>query len=60
MAKDITEIHRGQRAIYRGLQKLFDATLDNPDLTASLISMSDGLLLLRKNVDQVDLEMIEI
>ena len=60
VAKDITEIHRGQRAIYRGLQKLFDATLDNPDLTASLISMSDGLLLLRKNVDQVDLEMIEI
>ena len=60
VAKDISEIPRGQRAIYRGLQKLFDATLDNPDLTASLISMSDGLLLLRKNVDQVDLEMIEI
>ena len=60
VAKDMSEIHRGQRAIYRGLQKLFDATLDNPDLTASLISMSDGLLLLRKNVDQVDLEMIEI
>ncbi|WP_373712775.1 O-methyltransferase [Streptococcus sp.] len=59
VAKDISEIHRGQRAIYRGLQKLFDATLDNPDLTASLISMSDGLLLLRKNVDQVDLEMTE-
>lgn len=60
VAKDISEIPRGQRAIYRGLQKLFDATLDNPDLTSSLISMSDGLLLLRKNVDQVDLEMIEI
>ena len=60
VAKDITEIHRGQRAIYRGLQKLFDATLDNPHLTASLLSISDGLLLLRKNVDQVDLEMIEI
>lgn len=60
VAKDMSEIHRGQRAIYRGLQKLFDATLDNPDLTSSLISMSDGLLLLRKNVDQVDLEMIEI
>ena len=60
VAKDISEIHRGQRAIYRGLQKLFDATLDNPDLTASLLSISDGILLLRKNVDQVDLEMIEI
>ena len=59
VAKDISEIPRGQRAIYRGLQKLFDATLDNPHLTASLISMSDGLLLLRKNVDQVDLEMTE-
>jgi len=56
----MSEIHRGQRAIYRCLHKLFDATLDNPHLTASLLSISDGLLLLRKNVDQVDLEMIEI
>ncbi|KXT73661.1 O-methyltransferase family protein (C1) [Streptococcus sp. DD10] len=55
VAKDIMEIRRGQRTIYRGLQRLFDATLDNPDLTASLLPLGDGLLLLRKNVDQVNL-----
>lgn len=60
VAKDIKEVRRGQRTIYRGLQKLFDATLDNPDLTASLISISDGLLILRKNVADVRLEMTEI
>ncbi|HFR3232996.1 TPA: methyltransferase, partial [Streptococcus suis] len=45
---------------YKGLQRLFDATLDNPDVTASLVSMSDGLLMLRKNVENVDLKHIEI
>lgn len=57
VAHDIMEVRRGQRTIYRGLQRLFDATLDNPDLTASLVSLSDGLLLLRKNVAHVELKM---
>lgn len=60
IAKDIMEVRRGQRTIYRGLQRLFDATLDNPDLTASLVSISDGLLMLRKNVANVDLNIEEI
>lgn len=60
VARDIMEVRRGQRTIYRGLQRLFDATLDNPDLTASLISMSDGLLMLRKNVETVRLSTEEI
>ncbi|MGT2911270.1 O-methyltransferase [Streptococcus cameli] len=60
VAKDIMEVRRGQRTIYRGLQRLFDATLNNPDLTASLVSMSDGLLMLRKNVENVDLKLEEI
>lgn len=55
VAKDIKEVRRGQRTIYRGLQRLFDATLDNPDLTASLIPLGDGLLMLRKNVEDVTL-----
>ena len=38
IAKDIMEVRRGQRAIYRRLASPFDATLDNPDLTASLIT----------------------
>lgn len=48
VAKPIEEVRRGQRTIYRGLQRLFDATLTHPDLTASLVPLGDGLLLLRK------------
>ncbi|ALD72001.1 methyltransferase [Streptococcus gordonii] len=49
IAKPFEEIKRGQRAIYRGLHSLFDATLDSPDLTASLLPLGDGLLMLRKS-----------
>ena len=49
VAKPFEEIKRGQRAIYRGLHSLFDATLDSPDLTASLLPLGDGLLMLRKS-----------
>ncbi|MCQ8266084.1 O-methyltransferase [Streptococcus suis] len=56
IAKDIEEVRRGQRTIYRGLHKLFDATLDNPDLTVSIVPMSDGLLMIRKNVKRVNLD----
>ena len=44
-----------QRTIYRGLQRLFDATLDNPGLTATLVPLGDGILMLRKNVADVQL-----
>ena len=53
--KPIEEVRRGQRTIYRGLQRLFDATLDNPNLTASLLPLSDGLLMLCKNAEDVEL-----
>ena len=53
IAKDIMEVRRGQRTIYRGLHRLFDATLDNPGLTASLVPMSDGLLMIRKNSENI-------
>ena len=49
VAKPFEEIKRGQRAIYRGLHSLFDATLDSPDLTTSLLPLGDGLLMLRKS-----------
>lgn len=55
IAKPIEEVRRGQRTIYRGLHKLFDATLDNPSLTATLVPLGDGLLMLRKNSEQVTL-----
>ena len=55
VAKDIMEVRRGQRTIYRGLQRLFEATLDNPSLTASLVPLGDGVLMLRKNKADVKL-----
>ena len=55
VAKDIMEVRRGQRTIYRGLQNLFDATLNHPDLTASLVPLGDGILMIRKNVETVTL-----
>lgn len=55
IAKDIMDVRRGQRTIYRGLQRLFDATLDNPGLTASLVPLGDGLLMLRKNQAEIEL-----
>ena len=33
----------------------FDATLDNPGLTATLVPLGDGILMLRKNVADVQL-----
>ena len=55
VAKDIMDVRRGQRTIYRGLQRLFFATLDNPSLTASLVPLGDGILMLRKTKADVKL-----
>ena len=55
VARDIMEVRRGQRTIYRGLQRLFDATWDHPGLTASLIPLGDGILMIRKNQEEVSL-----
>ena len=55
VARDIMEVRRGQRTIYRGLQRLFDATLDHPSLTTSLIPLGDGILMIRKNQEEISL-----
>ena len=55
VAKDIMEVRRGQRTIYRGLQNLFNATLNHPDLTVSLVPLGDGILMIRKNAETVTL-----
>ena len=55
VARDIMEVRRGQRTIYRGLQRLFDATLDHPSLTDSLIPLGDGILMIRKNQEEISL-----
>lgn len=56
VAKEIGEVRRGQRTIYKGLHKLFDATLDHPGLTASLLPLGDGLLMIRKNQEDIHLD----
>ena len=55
VAREIMDVRRGQRTIYRGLQRLFDATLDHPGLTASLIPLGDGILMIRKNQEEISL-----
>ena len=55
VARDIMDVRRGQRTIYRGLQRLFDATLDHPGLTASLIPLGDGILMIRQNLEEISL-----
>ncbi|QIL45618.1 O-methyltransferase [Vagococcus coleopterorum] len=49
----IEEIHRSQRAIHRKLNELFDKVMSHPDLTASLVPLGDGVLLITKNKDDV-------
>lgn len=51
--KPIEEIHRSQRAIHRKLNELFDKVMAHPDLTASLVPLGDGVLLITKDKDNV-------
>ena len=53
ITKSFEEIPRGQRAIYRGLKRLFDATLDHPGLTVTLLPLGDGLLMIRKDQAEI-------
>ena len=53
VARPILDVRRGQRTIYRGLQALFDATLDNDGLTSSFLPLGDGLLMVRKDQEHI-------
>lgn len=55
IAKPIEAINRNQRGIYRGLHRLFEATLTHEALTVSLLPLGDGLLMIRKNEEIIDL-----
>lgn len=55
VAKPIEEVKRNQRGIYRGLHKLFTATLNHSGLTATLVPLGDGMLMIRKDVEHVEL-----
>ena len=43
----IMEIKRGQRALERGLRRLFDQVLGNPDFQTSILPLGDGLLMIK-------------
>lgn len=52
----IEEIDRSQRAIHRKLNELFDVVLTHPDLTTSLVPLGDGVLLITKNSETVEID----
>ncbi|GBG95921.1 O-methyltransferase [Lactococcus termiticola] len=49
----IMEIKRGQRALERGLRRLFDEVFERADLQTSLLPLGDGLLMIKK-ADKVE------
>ena len=44
----IMQIQRNQRALERGLRRLFDEVLDNPNYQTSILPLGDGLLMIKK------------
>ena len=53
--ESIEDIHRSQRAIHRKLNELLDITLNHPELTTSLIPLGDGILLITKESENINL-----
>ncbi|MGM9885694.1 MAG: O-methyltransferase [Lactococcus sp.] len=45
----IMEIKRSQRALERGLRRLFDEVLNNPKYLTSILPLGDGLLMIKPN-----------
>ncbi|PCS01322.1 methyltransferase [Lactococcus fujiensis JCM 16395] len=45
----IMEIKRNQRALERGLRRLFDEVLNNPKFLTSILPLGDGLLMIKPN-----------
>jgi predicted O-methyltransferase YrrM len=51
----VEEIPRGQRAIHRKLNQFLSTVMDHPQLTSSLVPLGDGIILITKEVDYVEL-----
>ncbi len=51
-------IPRGKRAIHKKLNQLFEVVLNHPQLTSSIIPLGDGILLITKEVDKIELKKI--
>ncbi|WP_326716893.1 O-methyltransferase [Vagococcus jeotgali] len=52
---DIQDIPRNQRTIYRKLNLLYDTVLNHPDLTVTILPLGDGVLLISKDVEEIEL-----
>ncbi|MDR2465123.1 MAG: O-methyltransferase [Streptococcaceae bacterium] len=57
--KPVTEVVRNQRAIHRGLNKFFDFVLPHPELKSTILPLGDGVILIEKQVDTVDLSTLQ-
>ncbi|MHC5375489.1 O-methyltransferase [Enterococcus sp. LJL120] len=51
----IEEIPRGQRAIHRKLNQFLKVIMQHPDLTSTLLPLGDGVVLITKEAEQVEL-----
>lgn len=52
---DIKDIPRNQRTIYRKLNELYDVVLNHPDLTVTILPLGDGVLMISKDVETIEL-----
>ncbi|MFC6348511.1 O-methyltransferase [Vagococcus carniphilus] len=52
---DIKEVPKSQRTIYRKLNKLYDTVLSHPDLTVTILPLGDGVLMISKDVEKIEL-----
>lgn len=52
---DIKDIPKSQRTIYRKLNKLYDAVLGHDDLSVTILPLGDGVLMISKEVEEVNL-----
>lgn len=51
----IEEIPRNQRAIHRKLNEFLKVIMDHPDLTSTLLPLGDGVVLITKEADEIEL-----
>lgn len=49
------DIPRGQRTIHRKLNLLYDTVLQHPDLTVTILPLGDGVLMISKDLDSIEL-----
>ncbi|MDT2813884.1 O-methyltransferase [Vagococcus carniphilus] len=52
---DIKDVPKSQRTIYRKLNKLYDTVLSHSDLTVTILPLGDGVLMISKDVETIEL-----